>query len=76
MNPVVDTAPITSTILKNSRKLSIYYPLSYYENPYKKYEVLLMHDGQNLFDPAKAAFGTAWLCQNTSNSLIIEGKMK
>ena len=35
-----------------------------------------MHDGQNLFDPAKAAFGTAWLCQNTSNSLIIEGKMK
>lgn len=30
-----------------------------------------MHDGQNLFDPSKAAFGTAWLCQNTTNTLIV-----
>lgn len=35
-----------------------------------------MHDGQNLFDPSKAAFGTAWLIQNTANSLIIQGKIK
>ena len=35
-----------------------------------------MHDGQNLFDNAKAAFGTAWLIQNTINLLTSEGKMR
>ena len=67
INSIVDTNPINSKILGNSRKLSIYYPPSYNDNPYKKYEVLLMHDGQNLFDPSKAAFGVAWMCQNTTN---------
>lgn len=38
----------------------MYMPPSYSENPYKVYKVLLMHDGQNLFDPATSAFGTAW----------------
>lgn len=35
-----------------------------------------MHDGQNLFDPAKAAFGVAWMCQNTTNSLIVRGNIR
>lgn len=35
-----------------------------------------MHDGQNLFDPSKAAFGTAWMCQDTVNLLIAEGGMR
>lgn len=29
-----------------------------------------MHDGQNLFDPNKAAFGVAWKIQDTLNDLI------
>jgi hypothetical protein len=29
-----------------------------------------MHDGQNLFENSKAAFGVAWLCQDTVNTLI------
>lgn len=75
INAIVDTSPISSKILKNSRKLSIYYPPSYYDNTFKQYEVLLMHDGQNLFDPSKAAFGTAWMCQNAANNLIGQGKI-
>jgi hypothetical protein len=35
-----------------------------------------MHDGQNLFDPKKAAFGVAWMIANTLNNLIIEGKIR
>lgn len=70
INKVVDSQPIVSQILKNSRKISIYYPPSYYDNTFKKYELLLLHDGQNLFDNSKAAFGVAWLCQNTVNTLI------
>ncbi len=32
-----------------------------------------MHDGQNLFEDSKAAFGTAWKIQNTLNDLIGRG---
>jgi hypothetical protein len=35
-----------------------------------------MHDGQNLFDNKKAAFGTAWLIQDTLNTLAAEGKIR
>jgi predicted alpha/beta superfamily hydrolase len=35
-----------------------------------------MHDGQNLFNNSQAAFGTAWLVQNTLNQLADEGKMR
>lgn len=75
INKVVDTAPFHSAILGNSRRLSLYYPPSYYDNKYKKYELLLLHDGQNLFDNSKAAFGVAWMVQNTVNLLVGEGKI-
>lgn len=35
-----------------------------------------MHDGQNLFNNSQAAFGTAWLIQNTINQVVSEGKMR
>lgn len=69
-NKIIDKTNIISKILNNTRKCSIYYPPSYYDNPYKKYEVLIMHDGQNLFNNSQAAFGTAWLIQNTINQLV------
>lgn len=74
INAIVDTNPIKSTILNNSRKCSIYYPPSYNDNTYKTYPILLMHDGQNLFDDSKSAFG-AWKIQDTLNSLIVQGSI-
>ena len=66
---------VYSSELKNFREVIFYTPPSYYENTLKIYKnVLIMHDGQNLFDPKTSAFGTAWMCQDTMNSLIIEGK--
>lgn len=35
-----------------------------------------MHDGQNLFDPATAFLGQAWMCQDTVNPLITQGSMR
>ena len=75
INAIIDTSPISSQYLTYSRRLSIYFPPSYNDNTYKKYELLLMHDGQNLFDPSKSAFG-AWYCQNTTNLMIGEGKIR
>ena len=35
-----------------------------------------MHDGQNLYNNSQAAFGTAWLIQNTMNSQMAEGNRR
>ena len=66
---------IESPQLKNKRALRIYLPPSYQENLRKRYPVLYMHDGQNLFDAKTAAYGTEWSIDETVNRLIATGKM-
>jgi predicted alpha/beta superfamily hydrolase len=67
---------VYSAELKNYRDIIVYTPPSYLENTLKTHKnVLIMHDGQNLFDPRTSAFGTAWMCQDTLDSLIVQGKM-
>lgn len=61
--------------LNNKRALRIYLPPSYQENKRKRYPVLYMHDGQNLFDAKTAAFGVEWGVDETINRLIAAGKM-
>lgn len=73
INKVYDTEPIISKILNNSRKCSIYLPPSYHDNTMKQYPLIFMHDGQNLFEDNKAAFGVAWKIQDTLTDLIAKG---
>ena len=61
--------------LHNSRALRIYLPPSYEENKAKRYPVLYMHDGQNLFDAKTAAYGVEWGIDETVNHLIATGAM-
>jgi predicted alpha/beta superfamily hydrolase len=72
----------TSTIIKNvyskelnnTRDVIFYMPPSYYENTLKKYSnVLIMHDGQNLFNKQTAYMGNAWMCQDSLDTSIIGG---
>lgn len=66
---------VYSQELNNFRDIIFYLPPSYNENTLKTHRnVLIMHDGQNLFDPKTSAFGTAWMCQNALDQMIIEGK--
>lgn len=68
---------VYSPQLKNYRDLSIYLPPSYYENTLKPIQhVLIAHDGQNLFDPSTAFMNMAWMCQDTCDGLIREGRME
>ena len=76
INKIYDTQSVKSSGLNNSRKCSIYLPPSYHDNTYKKYRLIFMHDGQNLFEDSKAAFGTAWKIQNTLNDLIGRGQIE
>ena len=69
---------VFSPQLGNSRNVIVYIPASYDENPLKPYDnVLLMHDGQNLFDPETAFMHNPWWLQNAiskslTNMLIEE----
>jgi predicted alpha/beta superfamily hydrolase len=62
--------------LGNSRQLRIYLPPSYEENKAKRYPVLYMHDGQNLFDAKTAAYGVEWGIDETLNRLVATGVME
>ena len=52
---------VVSQELGNTRDLVIYTPPSYYENPFKPFsDLLIMHDGQNLFNASTSFAGVAW----------------
>lgn len=58
------TYDLWSPQLRNSRPIVAYVPPSYYENTLKPYDhLLIMHDGQNLFDGAESPFGIGWMIQ-------------
>jgi predicted alpha/beta superfamily hydrolase len=60
--------------LNRTRQLRIYVPLNY-ANSEKRYPVLYMHDGQNLFDTATAYAGE-WNVDETMNALSKAGKLE
>lgn len=64
-----------SQLLGNARNLSVYLPPGYEDDPFRRYPVLYLHDGQNLFDPSTAAFGVAWDAHTTATRLIHAGRI-
>jgi predicted alpha/beta superfamily hydrolase len=61
--------------LGNRRRLTVYLPPGYADDSDRRYPVLYLHDGQNLFDPAAAAFGVAWDAHRTAERLIGAGRI-
>lgn len=57
-----------------SRGGRIYLPRGYTQNTTKKYPVLYMHDGQNVFDPG-GAFGS-WSADAAATREITQGRMR
>lgn len=55
--------------LTHARDVYVYLPDGYAKSG-KRYPVLYMHDGQNLFDPSRAYLGQTWRAQTTLNELI------
>lgn len=65
----VQTFSIKSAVLNESRTVWVYLPLNYSKS--KKYPVLYLFDGQNLFD-AKTAYSGEWEVDETLNALKAE----
>ena len=68
---------IPSPSLGNIRDVVVYLPPSYSENgAVDQYPLLLLQDGQNLFNASTSFGGIAWRCDHTVDELLAEGKMR
>lgn len=59
-----------SRLLNNQRNILVYLPPSYKPNGKRKYPVLYMHDGNNLFDASTAFMGVEWEVDEAAERLI------
>lgn len=65
-----------SKFLERARDIIIYLPPGYENNVARRYPVLYMHDGQNLFDPRTAFIrGQHWRVGETIGSMINAGQI-
>ena len=66
-----------SKILNNDRDVLVYLPPDYETIKKKRYTVLYLHDGQNLFDGATSFIpGQEWRVDETAQRLITAGKIE
>lgn len=59
--------------LNNSRNIRVYLPGTYNEGNDRRYPVLYMHDGQNIFSDSNHLFGTAWNVDTAEEQLVKNG---
>src|SRR5262249_34114407 len=65
-----------SRVLRNQRDLIVYLPPGYADQPWQRFPVLYMQDGQNLFDSATAFGGVPWNMKETADRLIDGGAVQ
>jgi predicted alpha/beta superfamily hydrolase len=66
-----------SIILNNDRDVVVYVPPGYEANQKRRYAVLYLNDGQNLFDGATSFIpGQEWRVDETAQALIVTGRIE
>jgi predicted alpha/beta superfamily hydrolase len=58
------------------RDLLVYLPPGYGAEPGRRYPVLYMHDGQNLFDPETSFGGMPWAADESAHAAILAGRVE
>jgi len=66
---ISDALAVPSSRALGTHYVRIYHPPGYFENTLKRYPVLYMHDGQNLFFPWEAFLGSEWRVDETMELL-------
>jgi predicted alpha/beta superfamily hydrolase len=64
-----------SDILHNDRRIIVWLPPTYGDDPTARFPVLYLQDGQNCFDPATSYAGE-WHADEIADRLIRDGKIK
>ncbi len=57
------------------RRVTVFLPPDYHSAPARRYPVLYLHDGQNVFDAHRAAFGVEWRVDETIDAQVASGKL-
>jgi enterochelin esterase-like enzyme len=66
-----------SQALNNNRDVIVYLPPGYDRNKQRRYSVLYLHDGQNLFDGATSFIpGQEWRVDETAQTLIARRRIE
>lgn len=66
-----------SRFLPSDRDLTVYLPPEYEAEPERRFPVLYMHDGQNLFDPGTSFVpGRTWRIAETADAVIANGEVE
>jgi predicted alpha/beta superfamily hydrolase len=73
-NPRYSVRTFHSEILPDDRVVSVYLPPQYLENEERRFPVLYLHDGQNLFDGRTSYIaGRTWNAGTTADRLTLDG---
>jgi predicted alpha/beta superfamily hydrolase len=66
-----------SRFLPDDRDITVFVPPGYDDDPERRFPVLYLHDGQNLFDPEKAfKRGEHWRVGETATALVTAGAIE
>ncbi len=65
-----------SKFLPHPRTISVWLPPGYDLNPDRRFPVLYMHDGQNLFDPETAFAGNPWYADEVAEREVRAGRVE
>jgi predicted alpha/beta superfamily hydrolase len=67
---------LQSRFTEHARDVIVYLPPDYNSAPDRRYPVLYLHDGQNLFDSATAFAGNEWGLDELAEELITTGQIR
>ncbi len=67
---------VESSRLRYKRSVIVWLPPSYGSEPDRRYPVLYMHDGQQVFDPNTSTWGHDWQVDEWCAKLIGEGRLQ
>ena len=67
---------VHSKFLEHDRDVIVWFPPGYEARPTKRYPVLYMHDGRQVFDPGTSTWGKDWQVDEIAQEMILNGELE
>ena len=67
---------VHSKFLEHDRDVIVWFPPGYEARPAKRYPVLYMHDGRQVFDPSTSTWGKDWQVDELAQDMILNGELE
>lgn len=67
---------VHSQFLVHDRDVIVWFPPGYEARPTKRYPVLYMHDGRQVFDPTTSTWGKDWQVDDLAQDMILNGELE